>query len=69
MKKHPFLKQFFFKSMIGSPLSLVTALAIVSLTGCDFGSASGDVEQDRVPDVPASTRATEGAAVVDPMDR
>lgn len=55
--------------MIGSPLSLVTALAIVSLTGCDFGSASGDVEQDRVPDVPASTRATEGAAVVDPMDR
>lgn len=39
---------------------------LVSLTGC--GNTS-EPELDRVPNVPPSTRGTEGAAVFDPTGR
>lgn len=65
MKKHALQQYLMFPRLI---TALMLLMSLVSLAGCGNGNPN-DSGLDRVPNVPASTRAAEGATVADPSGR
>ncbi len=67
MKTNDFPRCDFLRRAVATSLLLTSPVLIFAMAGCGFADSSETL--DRVPNVPASTRAGEGAAVADPAGR
>lgn len=68
MKKHAVQENLTFTGRLSAFILLTSLAFLTSLAGCGSGNPS-DADLDRVPNVPASTRSSQGATAAAPTGR